>query len=155
MEDARRTLYQAAERPSQSKVLPPGKQTVLHALLKAREEVDSRPHVSYPAHLLLLPAVRDAGPRQTALARPAAAVAAATPASPPPVANDTAVARTAAPVEPAIEINPSPTPMATSDLNVEPEPVVMPSSYAPPAETPYRGGLVGALIRRARKQTEQ
>ena len=32
------------------------------------------------------------GPRQTALARPAAAVAAATPASPPPVANDTAVA---------------------------------------------------------------
>ena len=35
VDDARRTLFQVASKPSQSKVLPPGKQSVLHALIKA------------------------------------------------------------------------------------------------------------------------
>jgi hypothetical protein len=54
-----------------------------------------------------------------------------------------------------MEINPNPSPMADSDLNVEPEPPVYPSAVYAPPESPYRGGLLGALIRRARRQADQ
>jgi hypothetical protein len=196
VDDARRTLFHVSQQPPQSRVLPPGKQTVLHALIKAREDVDARLRSTYGPPP---PLPADPGHVQASAARAAGTSPAATVVNTAPKGTDGAVSRTSTPADPAPEVNPSPapvspspaqvnpspapvspspaavnpspapvslspaavnpssTPMGSSELYSESEPPVLPQNiYATPApESPYRGGLLGALIRRARKQTDQ
>ena len=69
--------------------------------------------------------------------------------------SDLAVTRTATGVDPATPIDTKPVVRAVGEVNQENEPPGVPTaSYAPP-ESPYQGGLIGILMRRARRQADQ
>jgi hypothetical protein len=178
VEDARRTLYQAAQQPAQKRSLPPGKQSMLHALIKAREDLEAQPTTNYPvapgtptdpgvrqssyakppAPAPVPPAMpvnRNVGSNDS-VARPAPPVSVATAANPNATTYDGAVSRTAPRVDTPTQIDASPMPMAVGELNNEPQTAPeVPLASDASRQSSYQGGLIGILMRRARRQADQ
>ena len=59
--EARKTLFQVAQNPSPSNTLPPGKRTLLHAFLKAKQDISTQQVMARQT---------DSGPDHEAATRP-------------------------------------------------------------------------------------
>jgi hypothetical protein len=73
LDEARQTLFEVAQKPAQPVVLPPGKQSVWHALVKARQDLNTQGRTPPPTPRYPMPPTpRGSGLQQTSYTSPPA-----------------------------------------------------------------------------------